>query len=102
ATASSTAVGLMRPGAALMRLLRHYSFGFALVLSVVLLIGNLIETPDFGWTEQLGQFAPLAIAAMASTPAIISGGGGFDISISPLMILTSAVFVVWLAPNGPA
>ncbi len=86
--------------AAALRLLRRYSFGFALVLTVVLLISNLTQTPNFGWSAQLGQFAPLAIAAMASTPAIISGGGGFDISISPLMILTSAVFVVWLAPNG--
>jgi len=40
----------------------------------------------------------MAIAAMASAPSIIAGG--FDISISPLILLTNAVYIVWLAPNG--
>src|SRR5258708_27822654 len=40
----------------------------------------------------------MAIAAMASAPSIIAGG--FDISISPLIVLTNAVYIVWLAPNG--
>jgi ribose transport system permease protein len=35
---------------------------------------------------------------MASAPSIIAGG--FDISISPLIVLTNAVYIVWLAPNG--
>jgi ribose transport system permease protein len=83
-----------------MRLLKRYSFGFALLLTVILLTLNLIRSSNFGWTDQLADFAPIAIAAMASTPAIISGGGGFDLSISPLMILTTAVFVLWLAPAG--
>jgi ribose transport system permease protein len=85
---------------ATLRLLRQYSFGFALLLMLVLLITNLARTPNFGWTDQLANFAPLAVAAMASTPAIISGGGGFDLSISPVMILTGSAFVVWLAPHG--
>lgn len=83
-----------------LRFLNKYSFAFALVLTLVLLIVNLARSPDFGWTSQLANFAPLALAAMASTPAIISGGGGFDLSISPLMVLVSGVYVVWLAPNG--
>ena len=83
-----------------LRLLHQYSFAFALLMVITLLIVNLIRSPNFGWTNQLANFAPMAIAALASTPAIISGGGGFDISISPLMILTSGVFVVWLYPNG--
>ncbi len=82
------------------RLLYKYSFAFALILALVLLVVNLIRTPNFGWTNQLANFAPLAIAAMASTPAILSGGGGFDLSISPTMVLTTGVFVIWLAPNG--
>jgi ribose transport system permease protein len=64
------------------------------------LIINLIRTPDFGWTQQLANFAPLAIAAAASTPAILSGGGGFDLSISPTMVLTSGIFVITLVPAG--
>src|SRR5258708_23699541 len=68
---------------------------------LVLLLLNLAEGHwRFGWRDQLANFAPLAIAAMASTPAIISGGGGFDLSISPLMFFTGEVFVVGLAPNG--
>ena len=53
---------------ATLRLLRQYSFGFALLLMLVLLITNLARTPNFGWTDQLANFAPLAVAAMASTP----------------------------------
>jgi ribose transport system permease protein len=88
-------------GSALLRLQHRYSFGFALVLLAVLLVANAAEQRwRFGWTEQLANFAPLALAAMASTPAIISGGGGFDLSISPLMFFTGEVFVVGLAPNG--
>ncbi|MGV6847653.1 MAG: DMT family transporter, partial [Marinibacterium sp.] len=48
----------------------------------------------------LGTFAPFAIAAMASTPAIVSGGGGIDISIGPLMAVISIVFVTILLPSG--
>lgn len=83
-----------------LRFLNRYSFAFALALALVLLIVNLARSPDFGWTSQLANFAPLAVAAMASTPAIISGGGGFDLSISPIMILTTGVYIIWLAPNG--
>jgi ribose transport system permease protein len=78
----------------------RYSFAFAVVLALVLLAVNLVRSPDFGWTSQLANFAPLALAAIASTPAIISGGGGFDLSISPVMILTTGVYIIWLAPHG--
>ena len=40
----------------------------------------------------------MILAALASAPSII--GGGFDLSISPLMVFTNAVYVVWLAPHG--
>jgi ribose transport system permease protein len=81
------------------RVMRDYSFGFGLILAVGLLIANIAtESGGFGLTNQLGDVAPLAIAALASTPAII--GGGFDISISPLIFLTNSVFIVWLAPAG--
>jgi ribose transport system permease protein len=83
------------------RLLRRHSWGFASSLAIVLLVANLIqESGNFGLTQQLADFAPLALAAMASTPAIISGGGGFDLTISPLMTFASAVYVVWLEPHG--
>jgi ribose transport system permease protein len=56
------------------------------------------EHGGFGVSDQLANVAPLAIAAIASAPSII--GGGFDLSISPLMVLTNSVFIVYLAPHG--
>ena len=91
----------VRRSAAISRFLRKYSFSFAAVLTVALLITNIVETRgNFGLTDQLANLAPIALAAMASTPAIVSGGGGLDLSVSPLMVLTSSIFVVELAPNG--
>ena len=85
----------------LLRIIHRHSFIFALALTVILLVLNLIrEKGGFGWTGQLADLAPVAIAGMASTPAIISGGGGFDVSISPSMILIDAMYIVWLAPHG--
>jgi ribose transport system permease protein len=81
------------------RAVRTYSFGFAAVLTIALLLANIAtEHGGFGLADQLANVAPLAIAAMASAPSII--GGGFDLSISPLICLTNCVFVVWLAPHG--
>jgi len=81
------------------RVMRDYSFTFGLILAIGLLIANITtESGGFGLTNQLADVAPLAIAALASTPAII--GGGFDISISPLIFFTNSVFIVWLVPAG--
>src|SRR4051794_30919919 len=92
---------LRTSAAAALRLLNRYSFGFALLLTVALLLTNLVQADwNFGWSDQLANFAPMALAAMASTPSIISGGGGFDLTISPLMFFTGEVFVIWLAPHG--
>ena len=81
------------------RAAQNYSFGFSALLTVVLLILTLIQDHgNFGLTNQLADAAPMIIAALASAPAII--GGGFDLSISPLIFFTNAVYVVWLAPHG--
>jgi ribose transport system permease protein len=88
-------------GSAALRLLNRYSFGFALLLSIVLLVANVLEEPgSFSVTNQLADLAPLALAGMASTPSIISGGGGFDLTVSPVMVLTGGIFAVWLVPAG--
>ena len=87
-----------------LRLLNKYSFAFALLLTVALLATTIIRDPDpwssAFWVQMLANVAPMALAAMASTPAIISGGGGFDLSISPLMYFLGEVFIVWLAPHS--
>lgn len=88
----------------LRRTLRRRSYLFALCLAVVLLIVNIIAQPSFvkpgNIPGDLGLFAPLALVALASTPAVLSGGGGLDISIGPIMNFTSIVFVLKLLPNG--
>jgi ribose transport system permease protein len=84
--------------------LRRYSFAFALALVVVLVVANVIALPSWGspssYAQTLGEFAPFALAAMASTPAILSGNGGLDISIGPQMTLVNVVFVVVLMGHG--
>lgn len=48
----------------------------------------------------LAGFAPLALAACASTPSIMTGG--IDISIGPLLGLVNVLIIVELAPSGLA
>ena len=81
-------------------LFRTHSYAFALLLALLFLAVNLAIQPNFGWTDQLASFAPLAIAAVASVPSIVSGRGGLDMSISPVMTLSSILFGVWLMPLG--
>jgi ribose transport system permease protein len=83
----------------LARVAQDYSFSFSAVLMLALLAVTLVkEQGNFGLNDQLANAAPMTIAALASAPAII--GGGFDLSISPLLFFTNAVYVVWLAPHG--
>jgi ribose transport system permease protein len=81
------------------RAVRTYSWGFAALLAIGMLAANIAtEHGAFGLSDQLGNVAPLAIAAIASAPSII--GGGFDLSISPLIVLTNSVYIVYLSPHG--
>lgn len=83
----------------LLKFLNRYSFVFALVLTVILLLINLIQDHwDFGWQDELANLAPMAIAAMATAPSIIAQG--FDFTISPMMFLTGGVFAAYLIPHG--
>src|SRR3954452_18504901 len=85
-------------------LLLSRPYVFAALLSVVLLVANLIAQPDLGtpgnWPEVLAVLAPLALAAMASTPQILSGGGGLDVSVGPHIIFWNIMIVSVLLPNG--
>ena len=62
-------------------LLQTRSFMFALMLAVVLLVANIIVQASFGdprnWPASSPTLAPFAIVAMASTPSIVTGGGGW-------------------------
>jgi ribose transport system permease protein len=79
---------------------RRRTFALALLLSVALLILSVALQPRMNWTNTLASFAPLAVAAIASTPAILSGRGGLDISIGPVMTLSSILYVGFLDPAG--
>ncbi len=84
----------------LLRILTERPSSFAVGLAVLLLIANVIAQPDFIAPNQiaptLGTLAPFVIVGMASTLAFLSGGGGIDLSIAPLMGLTNIVLVTVL------
>ncbi|MFZ0040699.1 MAG: ABC transporter permease [Solirubrobacteraceae bacterium] len=84
--------------------LRARPWGFATVLAIALLVANTIARSSFAaassWPANLATFAPFALAAMASTPQILSGGGNIDISIGPLLNLVNIVIVAVLIPDG--
>jgi ribose transport system permease protein len=85
-------------------LLRTQRFMFALLLSLSLLAANVIAETSFAkpanWPAELATFVPLAIMAMASTPAILSAPGGIDISLGPLAVFCNCFLVVVLMAHG--
>ena len=87
------------------RLLRTRSFAFALLLSLVLLVANIVVLPSFGnpsnFDTNLLLFAPFALVAMAATPAILSGGGGLDMSVALNAGLVSNVLILYLLRTAP-
>lgn len=86
------------------RFLRTQTFAFALVLAVGLLIANLIVLPSFGspsnFDSNLTLFAPFALVAIAGTPAVLSGGGGIDISVAMIAGLVSNLLILHLLPGS--
>ncbi|MGO9960877.1 MAG: ABC transporter permease [Solirubrobacteraceae bacterium] len=87
-------------GARLTAAARQRPAGFAVVLAILLIIVNTIVQPAFASPSQiaptLGTLAPFAIAGMASTPAFLSGGGGIDLSVAPLMGFINILLVTKL------
>ncbi len=94
----------MRSAGARLDVMRTRPWGFAAMIAVVLLIANVIARSSFAtpssWPATLATFAPFALAAMASTPQILSGAGSIDISIGPLLNLVDIVIVSVLIPHG--
>lgn len=79
---------------------RRHGWLLAALLAATLLTINLVAQPNISWPYMLATFAPLAICAMATTPAIIAGRGGLDVSISPMMTFLTIVFCGGLIPIG--
>ena len=71
--------------------------GFAAALLIVLLIANIllnsIRFHPAAWGVLIGLAAPLIGAALASTPSILGGRGGIDVSIGPIMGFVNAIVV---------
>lgn len=75
-------------------------------LTVILIVVNTIVQPLFAAPQyingDLALFAPLALAAVASTPSILAGG--IDVSIGPLLGLVNILVVSPVLPptlQGP-
>jgi ribose transport system permease protein len=83
--------------------IRTKTFLFAGLLAGVLLVANIVELPAFvavrNWDQNLIAFAPFAILAIASTPSVLTGQGGLDLSVAPLANLVNVVLVVELLPS---
>lgn len=76
---------------------------FAGIFFLILLIINVILNSARFRPEVLGTAvglaAPLVLAAIASTPVILAGRGGIDISVGPLMGLLNVLIVQFLILN---
>lgn len=75
-----------------------------MVLFVGLLIANILVTPNMLSGLRIAAMAnllvPTMLAAMASVPSILSGGGGLDLSIGPLLGFCNVFLVGVLLPLG--
>ena len=79
------------------------------LVTIALLVVDMVTLPDSVGLSHLpatlGTLAPFVIAGLASTPAILCGGGGIDLSIAPLMGLVDIVLATKLLGTplgGPA
>jgi ribose transport system permease protein len=74
------------------------------VLAAALLAVNVVLTPGLFSSGQLANTAnllvPTALAAMASVPSVMSGRGGIDLSIGPILGFVNVVFVGVLVARG--
>ncbi|GHJ38474.1 ABC transporter permease [Streptomyces sp. TS71-3] len=85
-------------------LLRGSPLGRVAVLAVALAIANTVIAPALltgpRLTGLVTLFVPLLLAAMAGVPAILSGGGGLDLSVGPLLGFVNVLAVAVLVPHG--
>lgn len=77
---------------------------FAATMVVVLFVANVLVTTKFispsEFTSTANLAVPAIIAAMASAPAILGGGGGFDLSVGPQLGFVNVVLIGLMVPNG--
>jgi ribose transport system permease protein len=90
-------------GIGLLRWLRS-PVGLVAATTVVLLVVNIAVTPGLvasaHFPSTVNLLVPAVIAAMASVPSVLSGGGGLDLSVGPLLGFVDVVAVGVLLPAG--
>jgi ribose transport system permease protein len=87
------------------RLRRRVSYAWpALVTAALLLALNIAVDRSFlvpgNFPSILAVSMPFVLVSMAAAPAIMSGGGGIDLSIGPLAGFVNAVLIAALFPAG--
>ena len=74
------------------------------IIVFVLLVTNVAVIPQFVYPSELPStfslLVPTLLAAMASVPSILGGGGGFDLSIGPLLGFVNVFLIAVLMPHG--
>lgn len=82
---------------------RGYARTPAQLLSVLLVVAAFRSPTLFtsgGLTTAISVAAPLILATMALTPVAISGRGGIDLSVGPLIGFLNVTIIVWLVQSG--
>lgn len=78
--------------------------GLAAAAAIVLVIVNIAITPELvagaHFPATINLLIPTVLAAMASVPSILSGGGGLDLSVGPLLGFVNVIAVGVLLPAG--
>ena len=73
---------------------------FGVALFIVLLLLNIASNPQTFGLEQLpvtiGFAAPIVLVAFATTPSLLMGSGGIDLSVGPVMGLVNVVIIYQL------
>ncbi|MCI3244888.1 MULTISPECIES: ABC transporter permease [Streptomyces] len=74
------------------------------VMAAALVVANAVIAPDLlhgtRVTAMANLLAPLALAALAGVPSVLSGGGGLDLSVGPALGFVNVVTVAVLAEHG--
>jgi len=87
------------------RLLAGTSYAWPAVGAVVLLcvlnaaFNSSFIQPD-NWASLVAVASPFVLVSMAAAPALLSGGGGIDLSVGPLAGLVNAVVVGLIVAAG--
>jgi ribose transport system permease protein len=74
------------------------------LMAAALAVANIVVSPDLlqgsRMTGMINLLIPVLLAALASVPSILSGGGGLDLSVGPLLGFVNVAVIGVLMPQG--